>query len=154
VTRRTLALALIGVAVVWAVALAFLASPLVAPRLVSTTRSQTFSQIGTLKVTGPPLYVEIKIAQNPVSPGSTQVVLVTVRDPSGTAVSDASVSIEVQSPSGQNVTSEGLTNADGQYAYTWDIPASRSIGVYQVIASATKAGYSAGYAQATFVTAM
>jgi len=150
ITRRTLALSAASVAVIVIVAFAFLGGPITLPPLSGTT-AQTASQTVTTQATGPPLQVGINIASNPVSPGSTQVIVITVQDPSGAAVSEASVRVEVLPPSGNNVTSEGLTNADGQYSYSWEIPSSERIGEFQVKVTATKAGYSLGQAQATFL---
>jgi hypothetical protein len=129
---------------------AFLGGPVMLPPL-SGTSAQTTSQPATTQATGPPLQVEINIASNPVSPGSTQVIVTTVHDTSGAAVSGASVRVEVRPPSGNNVVSEGLTNADGQYSYAWEIPSSERIGEFQVTVTATKAGYAPGQAQTTFL---
>ena len=150
ITRRTLALSVASVAMIVIVAWAFLGGPVMLPPL-SGTSSQTTSQPVTTQATGPPLQVEINIASNPVSPGSTQVIVITVQDPSGAAVSDASVRVEVLPPSRNNVTSEGLTNAEGEYSYSWEIPSSERIGEFQVKATATKAGYAPGQAEATFL---
>lgn len=149
-TRRALMLSLAGVAVIVIVAFAFLGGAIMLPPL-SGTAAQTTSQTVTTQATGPPLQVEINIASNPISPGSTQVIVITVQDPSGAAVSDASVRVQVLPPSGNNVTSEGVTNADGQYSYSWEIPSSEKIGEFQVKVTATKAGYSLGQAKATFL---
>jgi len=79
------------------------------------------------------------------------VIIVTVHDPGGGTVSDASVRVEALYPSGHNVVSEGLTDTNGQYVYAWYIPVSaENVGTFQVTASATKAGYQLGQAQATF----
>jgi hypothetical protein len=146
-----LALSVVAVVVIAVVAVAFLQGPSMLPGLFSTTESQILSQTLTTQQTGPLLQVQIEIANNPVSLGATQVLIVTVRDPTGNAISDASVHVEVLYPSGQTVTSDGLTDTNGQYAYGWPIlPLAENVGTSQVTASATKPGYQPGQAQATF----
>jgi len=153
-TRRALMLSLAGVAVIVIVAFAFLGGPVTLPPLISTgtsTSTQASSQTTTAQATGPVLEVAIRILRDPINLGSTQAIIVTVNDPGGGTVSDASVRVEVLYPSGQNVVSEGLTGTSGQYVYSWHIAVSdENVGTFQVTASATKAGYQLGQAQATF----
>jgi hypothetical protein len=153
-TRRALLLSLAGAAVIVIVALAFLGGPVTLPPLISTGTSastQASSQTTTAQGTGPVLEVAIRILRDPISLGTTQAVIVTVHDPGGGTVSNASVRVEVLYPSEQNVVSEGLTGTSGEYVYTWHIAVSaENVGTFQVTASATKAGYQLGQAQATF----
>ena len=153
-TRRALALSVVAVAVVAIVAFAFLRGPLVLPGVFSTTQTQTLPETATTQSTGGALQIQINIVKNPISEGSVQTMNVTVRDPSGHAVSDASVHIEVVYPSGFTHTSKGLTDANGQYVHSLFIGPG-NIGTFQVRASATKAGYETAQAQAAFeVTAI
>lgn len=162
VTRRTLALsvaAAMAVVVIAAVALGALGGPIALPAFLPSTESpstevQTSSQITTTQESGPALHVLITIARKPISPGSTQIFIVAVSDPNGNPVPEASVRIEILSPTGNRTILEGLTGTDGQYARSWHVPASsESIGTFQVAVSATKAGYRTGQAQATFKAA-
>jgi len=151
VRRKVLVLSVAVVVVVATVALAFLKGPTLLPVLLPSTLTQTSSQTATTYETGPPLKVRINIARNPVSAGSTQVVIVTVTDPNGNAISNASVRIEVLYSSGHREISEGLTGAEGMYNYAWHIMAlAENVGTFQVSVSATKAGYQTGQAQASF----
>ena len=152
ITRKTLALSAIAAVVIVIVMLGFLGGPLTLPGLFSTTETQATSQATTTQETGPALDVEIGVTRNPISPGATQVLIVTVHERSGSAVSDASVRVEVVYPSGQNAVSEGLTDTNGRYVYALHITASpESTGTFQVTVSATKAGYQPGEAQTTFL---
>jgi hypothetical protein len=147
-----LAFSVAGVALIVIVALAFLRGPLTLPPL-STTNTQilTLSQTVTTQGTGPALQVYITIAENPVSPGSTQVVSVIVLDPGGLPIPDASVHIQVISPSGRTEVFDGSTDVNGYYSHNWQITASaENVGTYQVVVSAAKDGYQTGQANVTF----
>ena len=153
ITRRALAFSVAGVAVIVIVALAFLSGPVVFPPL-SGTGTQTTSQTVATQPTGPALQVEINVAYDPVTPGSMQEVIITVHDLNGNVISSASVLMEIVYPSGESVTLEGVTDANGQFTSAFRIAASAdSIGTFQVRVSATMAGYEPGQAQATFQVA-
>jgi len=152
IKRRALAFSVAGVALILIVSLAFLRGPLTLPPLSTTnTQTLTLSQTVTTQGTGPALQVHIAIAKNPVSPGSTQVVSVIVLDPGGLPIPDASVHIQVISPSGQTDAFDVSTDANGNCSHSWHIAASAdNVGTFQVIVSAAKDGYQSGRANATF----
>lgn len=138
------------VAAILIVTLAFFTGAIVLPP-ASRTNTQTSPQVVTSQATGPILQVQVEVANNPISAGSTQVLIVTVRDPDGSAIQNASVRIEVLSPTGQKASYEGLTDTNGKDVYAWHIIASAdNIGTIQVTVSASKSGYQPGQAQTTF----
>jgi 5-hydroxyisourate hydrolase-like protein (transthyretin family) len=101
--------------------------------------------------TGGALSVQINIANNPTTLGSVQTITVTVLDQSGHPVPEVMVHIELTSPSSHTDISEGSTNTNGAYTYVRQISAlPDNVGTFQVKASATKAGYETGQAEATF----
>ena len=150
ITRKVLALSLAAVIVIGVVAVAFLQGPSLLVGLIPTTETQTLPQTSTTQATGPVLQVQIDVVHDPVTLGTTQLLIVSVRDPTGNAVSNASVHVEVLYPSGQKATSDGVTRTNGQYLYGWYVPISAGSGTVQVTASATKSGYQLGQSQATF----
>jgi hypothetical protein len=112
-----------------------------------TTQRTTVTTQGT----GPTLQVQVDLAQNPIAVGALQVIIVTVVDPGGISVPNASVHIEIIPPSGQAQTFDGSTNTNGQYSQAWHITASPdSVGTFRLSISAAKPGYQTGSAQATF----
>jgi hypothetical protein len=112
-----------------------------------TTQRTTVTTQGT----GPTLHVQVDLAQNPIAVGALQVIIVTVVDPGGISVPNASVHIEIISPSGQAQTFDGSTDTNGQYSQAWHITASPdSVGTFRLSISAAKPGYQTGSAQDTF----
>jgi hypothetical protein len=117
----------------------------------STTSTPTVVSLQT----GGALSVQINIANDPAILGSIQTITLTVLDSKGQPVPDATVHVEITcpytSPSGNPSIWEGLADRNGKYALTWQIAAEPdNIGTFQVKASATKAGYETGQADATF----
>jgi ribosomal protein L40E len=100
------------------------------------------------------LSVQINIANNPTTLGSTQNIVVTVLDQDGKPVPEATVHLEVTSPSGSTTVLEASTDASGVDTFVMQIQALKSsVGTFQVKASATKTGYQTGQAEATFQVA-
>ena len=173
VTRRALALSAGVVALVVILTLAFYTGVIVLPpppstgaqtlsQAVTTQRTsvnaQTLSKTVTTQRTtvatqgtGPKLQVQVDVTQDPIAVGALQVIIVTVADPGGNSVQNASVHIEVTSPSGQAQTFDGSTDTNGQYSQAWHIISSPdNVGTFRVSISAAKPGYQTGSTQATF----
>jgi ribosomal protein L40E len=105
----------------------------------------------TTSTSGGVLSVQINIANSPTTLGSIQTIIVTVRDQSGKPVPEATVHLEITSPSNHTDISEGSTDTNGAYNRVFQIEAlPENVGTYQVKASATKTGYQTGQAETTF----
>jgi ribosomal protein L40E len=105
----------------------------------------------TTSTSGGVLSVQINIANSPTTLGAIQTIIVTVLDQGGKPVPEATVHLEVTSPSGYTTVLEESTDASGVHTFVMQIQALQSsVGTFQVKASATKAGYETGQAEATF----
>ena len=150
ISRRALAFSAGTVALIVIVALAFLSGAIVLPPLPGIS-VQTLSQTVATQGTSRTLQVQINIQKNPISLPSMQAISVTVLDPSGAAVQNASVHIDLVSPSGQTVAFDGLTDTNGHYSCSLHISASSdNVGTFKVAVVASKDGYQAGQAQTKF----
>ena len=148
-------LSAIGLSALTIIAVSLVAFPILSGGTLPFWQGTTSSQTAVTSTTGGVLSVQINIANNPTTLGGIQTITVTVLDQSGQPVPEAMVHVEITypytSPSGNPHVSEGSTDTNGAYALTWQIQAMPdNIGTFQVKASATKAGYQTGQAEAAF----
>ncbi len=81
----------------------------------------------------------------------TVYITVTVTDDNGATVQDATVDITITTASGNVLSANGTTDANGQVTFTYRVNAYRDgTGTYTVDATASKAGYTSGNGNTTF----
>ena len=81
----------------------------------------------------------------------TVYITVTVTDDNGATVQDATVDITITTASGNVLSANGTTDANGQVTFTYRVNAYRDgTGTYTVDATASKAGYTSGNGSTTF----
>ena len=149
-SRRSLVISAVGLAVT-IVVVSLVATSILSPGMLILPQGTTSSTTAVTSTSGGVLSVQIKIANSPTTLGSTQTIIVTVLDQSGKPVPEATVHLEITSPSNHTAVSEGPTDASGVHTFVLQIQAMPdNVGTFQVIASATKAGYETGQAEATF----
>lgn len=99
------------------------------------------------------LSMSVVTDQSQYKPNSTVIVRGHVTDDSGSAVADATVSVQVDSPTGTQVFYDGSVQTDpfGTFTAQFALSADAAVGTYTVFGSASKSGFSGVVARATFV---
>ncbi len=116
--------------------------------------SANTSQSSTITVSkAARLSVTVTTDHSQYQPNATVTIQGHVTDSTGSAVANAVVSIQVDSPTGSEVFfgSSVQTNAAGAFHAQFTLPANPALGTYTVFASASKTTYSSVAARATFV---
>jgi hypothetical protein len=127
------------------------ATSILSPGILILPQGTASSTTAVTTTSGGVLSVQINIANSPTTLGAIQTIIVTVLDQGGKPVPEATVHLEVTSPSGYTTVLEASTDASGLHTFVLQIQAlPSSVGTFQVKASATKAGYQTGQAEATF----
>jgi 5-hydroxyisourate hydrolase-like protein (transthyretin family) len=145
-------LSAIGLSALTIIALSVVAYPILSGGTLPFWQGATSSQTTTTtSTTGGALLVKINLANNPTTIGSIQTITFTVLDPGGQPAPEATVHIEVTFPSGRTAVSDRQTDTNGVCTLVLQISSvPNNVGTFQVNASATKAGYETGQAEATF----
>ena len=119
--------------------------------LASTTETSTTSTVNVSSATTLSMTVRTDLTQ--YHPNSTVNIQGQVTDSTGSAVPDASVSIQVDAPTGAEVLSNGNLHTDsaGIFLTQVNLGPSSSTGTYTVFTSASKPGYSSTTTRTTFV---
>lgn len=118
-----------------------------------STTSRTSSTItSTVSVSGR-LSLSLSTEQEHYEPNATVNLHGHVTDDTGSAVSDASVSVQVDGPSGAEIifVSSLKTDTAGDFQVSFKLAANATAGTYTAFASANKAGYSNSTLHTTFV---
>ncbi len=113
----------------------------------------TTTQSATTASTPATLSLTVTTDQSQYQPNSTVTVQGHVIDMGGGAVANATVSIQVDSPTGAEVffASSVQTDATGTFQAQFNLRGYVALGTYSVFASATKASYSSAASRTTFV---
>ncbi|MFZ0896796.1 MAG: hypothetical protein WAZ77_20025, partial [Candidatus Nitrosopolaris sp.] len=109
----------------------------------NTINSNTNSS-ATLNDTYAPraLTVSLHLEKNSLHPGDQQTITLLVADKNSTnAITGASVSGRITSPSGQLQKLAGTTDDNGKDSYSWKIPSDYTTGTYKVKIGISAAGY-------------
>lgn len=121
---------------------------------VSTPSATTTNQNATTTISvAASLSLIISTNQSQYSPNATVIIRGHVTDNKGGATADANVSIQVDSPTGEEVFFAGNVQSDaaGAFHTQFTLPVNATLGTYTVFTSATKAGFSSVTARMTFV---
>jgi len=149
-SRRSLVISAVGLAVT-IIVVSLVATSILSPGILILPQGTASSTTAVTTTSGGVLSVQINIANSPTTLGAIQTIIVTVLDQGGKPVPEATVHLEVTSPSGYTTVLEASTDASGLHTFVLQIQAlPSSVGTFQVKASATKAGYQTGQAEATF----
>ncbi len=118
------------------------------PILLNSTSSNTINSntnsSATLNDTYAPrpLTVSLHLEKNSLHPGDQQTITLLVADKNSTnAITGASVSGRITSPSGQLQKLAGTTDDNGKDSYSWKIPSDYTTGTYKVKIGISAAGY-------------
>jgi hypothetical protein len=121
----------------------------VALEITATTSANTTMTMSTAAN----LYVTVTTDQTQYQPNATVTVQGQVTDATGSAITNAAVSVQVDSPTGTQVFFENSIQTDsaGTFQAQVMLPASATLGTYTVFATASQIGYLSTAARATFV---
>jgi len=99
------------------------------------------------------LFMTVTTDQTQYQPNATVTVQGQVTDATGSAITNAAVSVQVDSPTGTQVLFENniQTDSAGTFQAQVVLPASATLGTYTVFATASQVGYLSTAARATFV---
>jgi hypothetical protein len=125
----------------------------VALQVSTPTTTQNTATATTSPNTVAALTVAVTTDEPQYQPNSTVTVQGHVTDIGGDAVTDATMSIQVDSPTGAEVffTSSAQTDATGTFQSRFDLRGYVALGTYTVFASATKPNYVSAASRTTFV---
>lgn len=114
--------------------------------ITSVSPTMTVSALATLSVS-------VTTDRSQYQPNATVTVHGHVTDATGSAVEDASVSVQVDSPTGSQAyfTNSAHTDAAGSFTSQFTLQANAAAGTYAVFSSASKSGYSSAAARTTFI---
>lgn len=114
--------------------------------------SSTNTHTSTATIQGVALEVSITPDHRHYEPNDTVVLQGKISDVTGNAVADASVSLQVDGPTGIEIESATLnTDTAGIFKTSFKVPASAAAGTYTAFASATRSGYASATTHTTFV---
>lgn len=114
--------------------------------------SSTNTHTSTSTIQGVALEVSISPDHRHYEPNDTVVLQGKISDVTGNAVADASVSLQVDGPTGVEIESATLnTDTAGIFKTSFKVPASAAAGTYTAFASATRSGYASATTHTTFV---
>ncbi len=113
--------------------------------------SVTTSRSTTIPV-GASLVVSLSADQDQYKPNATVSLRGQVTDGAGGTVTDANVALQVDGPTGAEITSaKFVTDSVGVFSFKIPVNATNRAGTYTVFASATKFGYASATTHTTFV---
>ena len=121
---------------------------------VTGSSTTTTSVSGTMTVpVGPSLSLGIGTGQSHYQPNATVTIQGHVTDTTGSAVADATISVQVDAPTGTEVffTNREQTDTVGVFNIQFKLSANAALGTYMVFTSASKVGYSNATTRTTFV---
>lgn len=116
--------------------------------------TSTTSVSPTMTVSGASvLSISVTTDQSQYQPNATITVQGHVTDDTGSAVEDASVSVQVDSPTGSQAyfTNSAHTDPAGSFTSQFTLQANAAAGTYAVFTSASKSGYSGAAARTSFI---
>lgn len=109
---------------------------------------------GALAAGKVPLRVAAKAKIDPITPGSTQTIAVTVKDSTGKPVKDSFVTVKVTYASLKIKKGfSGMTDKTGALLVNWTIAGNSDPGNYSFDVRATKSGYGAASVKSSFKVA-
>lgn len=123
-------------------------------KTTNTTTTTTTTTTKTNQSSSPPptpgvLEIQMRVAQDPITRGSTQTIYVTVTS-NGNPIEGAAISGTITYASGSKNTFTGFTNINGSYSYSWQIGGNSSPGTFKVSVTASKTGYTSGQGYGEF----